>query len=164
MITTQERQALISAINSAIETVNRMKKVIANISEKRYAVEQIIITQNSIETAAASEQVSKLINLTDRLDAFVAKIIPIKDISENIPDVFKIFIQKEIVLFAWNDLYLTTEYATDTLISLLKKQGVNETSISDHDSSFVGWLCDLPRKYPEHTALLERKISTYEKQ
>lgn len=43
MLTTQEKRALISSIDSAIETVNRMKSVITKISEKRYAVEQIII-------------------------------------------------------------------------------------------------------------------------
>ena len=63
MLTTQEKQALISSIDSAIETVNRMKSVITKISEKRYAVEQIIITQNSIEVTTASKQIDELINL-----------------------------------------------------------------------------------------------------
>lgn len=92
MLTTQEKRALISSIDSAIETVNRMKSVITKISEKRYAVEQIIITQNSIEVTAASKQIDELINLTAKLDKFLEKIVPIKTIDENIPDVFKTFI------------------------------------------------------------------------
>ena len=71
MLTTQEKRALISSIDSAIETVNRMKSVITKISEKRYAVEQIIITQNSIEVTAASKQIDELINLTAKLDKFL---------------------------------------------------------------------------------------------
>lgn len=162
MITTQERQALNSAIDTAIDTVNRMKTVIAKIIEKRHAVEQIIITQKSVEIATASEQVSNLISLADRLDTFIANITPIKDISENIPDVFKTFIQKEIVLFSWKDLYLTNEYSTNNLISLLHKQSTEEMNFSDQDASFIKLLCDLPQKYSEHVALLERKIATYE--
>ena len=101
MLTTQERQALISSIDTAIETVNRMKSVISKISEKRYAVEQIITTRKSIEVATASEQIAGLINLTSRIDIFAEKIASIKSVDENIPDVFKTFIQKEFVLYAW---------------------------------------------------------------
>ena len=77
MLTEQERQALISSIDTAIDTVNHMKSIIIKISEKRYAVEQIIITQKSIEVATASKQIETLINLTKRLDNFIAKIVPI---------------------------------------------------------------------------------------
>lgn len=155
MLTTQEKRALISSIDSAIETVNRMKSVITKISEKRYAVEQIIITQNSIEVTAASKQIDELINLTAKLDKFLEKIVPIKTIDENIPDVFKTFIQKEFVLFAWKDLYLTNLYTANSLNALLDKQKANEMTISDQDSSVVGWLCALPQQYTEHVSSLE---------
>ena len=89
MLTEQERQALISSIDAAIDTVNHMKSVIIKVSEKRYAVEQIIITQTSIEVATASKQIEDLMNLTGRLDNFIEKIVPIKTIDENIPDVLK---------------------------------------------------------------------------
>ena len=162
MLTTQEKRALISSIDSALETVNRMKSVITKISEKRYAVEQIIITQNSIEVTAASKQIDELINLTAKLDKFLEKIVPIKTIDENIPDVFKTFIQKEFVLFDWKDLYLTNLYTANSLNALLDKQKANEMTISDQDSSVVGLLCALPQQYTEHVSSLEQKIATYE--
>lgn len=162
MLTTQEKRALISSIDSAIETVNRMKSVITKISEKRYAVEQIIITQNSIEVTAASKQIDELINLTAKIDKFLEKIVPIKTIDENIPDVFKTFIQKEFVLFDWKDLYLTNLYTANSLNALLDKQKANEMTISDQDSSVVGLLCALPQQYTEHVSSLEQKIATYE--
>jgi len=162
MLTEQERQALISSIDTAIETVNRMKSVISKISEKRYAVEQIITTQKSIEAATASEQIAGLINLTSRIDIFAEKIASIKSVDENIPDVFKTFIQKEFVLYAWKDLYLTNLHSTNNLGSLLDRQTPDAMNISDHDSSVVGYLCDLPQRYAEHVSLLERKIATFE--
>ena len=162
MLTAQERNALISSIDTALETINRIKSMIAKISEKRYAVEQIIITQKSIESTIASKQITDLINLTTKLNEFIEKISPIRTIDENIPDVFKTFIQKEIVLYAWNDLYLTSVHVTNSLKAFLDKQKSNEINISTQDSSAVGWLCDLPQYYSEHVALLERKISTYE--
>lgn len=162
MLTEQEIQALISSINTAINTVNRMKSIITLISEKRSAVEQIIITQKSTEPTIVSKQIADLINLTGRLDKFIEKITPIKTVDENIPDVFKTFIQKEIVLFAWKDLYLTSLHSTNNLKALLEKQKPDAMNISDQDSSVVRWLCDLPRIYTEHVSLLERKIATYE--
>lgn len=40
MLTDQEIQALIVSIDTAIETCNRMKSVIANVSEKRKVVKK----------------------------------------------------------------------------------------------------------------------------
>lgn len=162
MITAQERQALISSIDTAVATVNRMKSVIAKISEKQRAVEQIIITQKSIEVTTAAKQISDLINLTTRLDKFIESILPIKTVDENIPDVFKTFIQKEFVLYAWKDLSLTNLYATNSLATLLDKQMPDAMNICDQDSTVVGWLCTLPQQYVEHMSILERKIATYE--
>ena len=162
MLTEQERQALISSIDTAIETVNRMKSVIVKISEKRYAVEQIIITQKSIEVATAAKQITELINLTTKLDKFIEKIDPIKNIDENIPDVFKTFIQKEFILYDWKNLFLTNPHTTKNLKSLLDKQNADTMNISDQDSSGVDWLSSLPQYYSEHISLLERKIATYE--
>ena len=162
MLTEQERQVLISSIDIAIDTVNRMKSVIAKIAEKRYAVEQIIITRKSIEVDTASEQIADLINLTARIDQFIEKVVSIKGIDENIPDVFKTFVQKEFVLFAWKDMHLTNAYAINGINAFLDKQKTDEMTISDQDSSVAGWLCDLPQRYTGHVTSLERKIATYE--
>lgn len=159
MLTQQERQDLNTSIDAAIETANRMKDMINSISEKRQAVEQILITQNSIDAASASSQVTALVNLTDKLDGFIESIPQVKTVEDNIPDIYKAFIQKEFVLFSW-DLYLTNTHAVNTVKTLLEKQGIG-INITPQDSRAVGWLCDIPNQYLQHVSQLEKKIATY---
>ena len=53
MLTDQERQALDASVDTAIETANRMKSIITNVSAKRNVVEKIIIAQKSVEESSA---------------------------------------------------------------------------------------------------------------
>ena len=159
MLTQQERQDLNTSIDAAIETANRMKDMISSIAEKRQAVEQILFTQNSIDAASASSQVTALVNLTDKLDGFIESIPQVKTVEDNIPDIYKAFIQKEFVLFSW-DLYLTNTHAVNTVKTFLEKQGT-EINITPQDSHAVGWLCNIPDQYLQHVSHLENKIATY---
>ena len=159
MLTQQERQDLYTSIAAAIETANRMKDMISSIAEKRHAVEQILITQNSIDAASASSQVTALVNLTDKLDGFIESIPQVKTVEDNIPDIYKAFIQKEFVLFSW-DLHLTNTYTVSAVKTLLEKQGIG-INITSQDSGAVNWLCTIPRQYLQHVSQLEKKIATY---
>ena len=160
MLTQQERQDLNTSIDAAIETANRMKDMISSIAENRQAVEQILITQNSIDAASASNRVTALINLTGKLDGFIESIPQVNTVEDNIPDIYKAFIQKEFVLFSW-DLYLTEAHVVRTVKSFLEKQeaGIN---ITPQDSNTVGWLCSIPDHYPQYASQFEKKIATYQ--
>lgn len=159
MLTPQERQNLNTSIDAAIETADHMKDMISSIAEKRHAVEQILITQKSIDAASASNCVTALINLTGKLDGFIESISQVKTVEDDIPDIYKAFIQKEFVLFSW-DLYLTNTHAVNTAKIFLEKQGT-EISITPQDSHAVGWLCNIPDQYLQHVSHLENKIATY---
>ena len=136
-----------------------MKDMINSISEKRQAVEQILFTQNSIDAASASSQVTALVNLTDKLDGFIESIPQVKTVEDNIPDIYKAFIQKEFVLFSWG-LYLTEAHVVRTVKAFLEKQetGIN---ITPQDSSTVSWLCSIPDHYLQYATQFENKIATY---
>ena len=95
-----------------------MKDMISSIADKRHAVEQILITQKSIDAASASSQVTTLVNLTAKLDGFIESIPQVKTVEDDIPDIYKAFIQKEFVLFSW-DLYLTNTHAISAVKTLL---------------------------------------------
>lgn len=159
MLTLQERQDLNTSIDAAIETADRMKDMISSIAEKRHAVERILITQKSIDAASASGQVTALVNLTAKLDGFIESILQVKTVEDDIPDIYKAFIQKEFVLFPWN-LHLTNTHAVKTVKTFLEKQRT-EINITPQDSSAVGWLCDIPDHYLQHVSQLEKKIATY---
>jgi hypothetical protein len=74
MLTDQERQALDASVDTAIETANRMKSIITNVSAKRNVVEKIIIAQKSVEESSASNQISDFINLTSKIDEFIENV------------------------------------------------------------------------------------------
>ena len=160
MLTQQERQDLNASIDAAIETANRMKDMISNIAEKRHAVEQILITQNSIDAASASNRVTALINLTGKLDGFIESIPQVNTVEDNIPDIYKAFIQKEFVLFSW-DLYLTEAHVVRAVKAFLEKQGTG-INIAPQDSNTVGWLCSFPDHYLQYATQFEKKIAAYQ--
>ena len=161
MLTDQERQALDASVDTAIETANRMKSIITNVSAKRNVVEKIIIAQKSVEESSASNQISDFINLTSKIDEFIENVSIIKTVEKNIPDVFKTFIQKEFVLYDWKNLHLIQPYVASDIKKFLEKQVGDEIRINHQDTSAVSRLCDLPQKYSEYISLFERKISTY---
>lgn len=115
MLTDQERQALDASVDTAIETANRMKSIITNVSAKRNVVEKIIIAQKSVEESSASNQISDFINLTSKIDEFIENVSIIKTVEKNIPDVFKTFIQKEFVLYDWKNLHLIQPYVASDI-------------------------------------------------
>ena len=159
MLTPQERQDLNTSVDAAIETADRMKDMISSIAEKRHAVEQILITQKSIDAASASNRVTELVNLTAKLNGFIESIPQVKAVEEDIPDIYKAFIQKEFVLFSW-DLHLTNSYTVSAVKTLLEKQGIG-INITPQDSHAVNWLCAIPEQYLHHVSQLEKKLTTY---
>lgn len=159
MLTQQERLDLNASIDAAIETADRMKDMISSIAEKRHAVEQILVTQKSIAEASASNRVTELVNLTAKLDGFIESIPQVKTVEEDIPDIYKAFIQKEFVLFSW-DLHLTNSYTLSTVKTLLEKQGIG-INITPQDAHAVNWLCSIPEQYLHHVSQLEEKLTTY---
>lgn len=161
MLTEQERKALLTAVDTSVETANRMKSIIENIIQKRPIVEQLVAAEQSIDQYEAAKRVDYLIALIPRIDSFIKNISDTKTIDTAIPDVFKTFIQKELVLFKWSDLSMTSPYATRLISDFLNKQQLGKLNIDPQDADALNWLCTVFEDFPDHVLLLERKMSTY---
>lgn len=162
MFTVQEKQALVSSVNLAIKKVNHMIDVITLVSEKQCVVEQIVVTRKSIDEATAHTEITDLIKLASRLKKIVESMERIKILDDNVSDVFKTFLQKELVLFSWKDLLFANAPSINNIQALLDKQQSGMVNIDTEDASSADWLCTLLPKYTKHVLMLERKLATFE--
>lgn len=162
MLTDQEIISLTTSINKAIDMANRMKSLITNIESKRDIVEKIIILQTpSIDKTHVSCQISSLINLIGKIDVFIENISVIKNIDKNIPDVFKNFIQKEIILYNWDNQIITSRFTINSINCFLAKQSTEDLNINSEDNNTIIWICTLTENYINIVSSLEKKLSTY---
>lgn len=99
--------------------------------------------------------------MTSKIDDFISNISALKRVETDIPDVFKTFIQKEIVLYDWAGLHLVQPYIIRVIKDFLAKQLEDDVKIDPQDATTISFLCELPKRYAEHLSLFERKISTY---
>ena len=162
MLQPNERDALEQAITLAQNAITRMVTIISSLSSKRELINQLFSMQIPNIQPATLNTIETLSSYVPRLTSIAEKLCIITSVEDDIPDVFKKFLQNEFVSFDWNTLSLANESIKTAILAFMQRQVSDKLIISPTDTNTIRWIRQLPHNYHEHVTNFERKFAQFQ--
>lgn len=159
MIKEDERKALVDSIFSVKNILTNMGKVIKEFDNKSESVSKIL-TKSGYVRAETELKIQNLVRLNNKSNEINKVLLEIENVEDNISDVFKMFLEKEFIIYNWLNLHLASDFTTRRMLGLLAE--IDNRAIQTTDLDIIGSINHAIDSYESYFQTIEDKISNYQ--
>ncbi len=160
MITAHEKENIIRGFQNIQVGIDRILDVIEKYESKKEEILKVIKSRYSVDDMET--KCNMLFSRKPEIWGLKESFSVIPDMTDDINEQFKTFLQAEVTQFNPNKMHLLQSHVQNVVYTFLDKQKIEQLSILPEDNDAIAWIREIPAQYNGYiNTLLELQGKLY---